>query len=83
MRNAQEPIQLSGFYVAGFFCVVAAVLKLTVERHWSWWRVLLPLGAVLGHNLLYILVGFAWLFFVSPGSGRRRHHDARGPSTAL
>jgi hypothetical protein len=68
MRNAQEPIQLSGFYVAGFFCVVAAVLKLTIERHWSWWRVLLPLGAVLGHNLLYILVGFAWLFFVSPGS---------------
>jgi hypothetical protein len=64
MRNAQEPIQLSGFYVAGFFCVVAAVLKLTIERHWSWWRVLLPLGAVLGHNLLYILVGFAWLFCV-------------------
>src|ERR1700739_3713254 len=30
-------------------------------------RVLLPLWAVLGHNLLYILVGFAWLFFVSPG----------------
>ena len=28
---------------------------------------LLPLWAVLGNNILYIVVGFAWLFFVSPG----------------
>jgi hypothetical protein len=46
---------------------VSAVLKLTIEEHWSWWRVLLPLWAVLGHNILYIAIGFAWLSFVSPG----------------
>jgi hypothetical protein len=63
----QQPIQLWGFYVAGLLCVGAVVLKLTVEEHWSWWRVLLPLWAVFGHNILYIVVGFAWLFFVSPG----------------
>ena len=43
------------------------VLKLTVEGHWQWWRVLLPLWAVLGHNILYIVVGLIWLCFVSPG----------------
>ena len=67
MRIAQQPIQLSGFYLAGLLCLAAAILKLIIEGHWSWWRVLLPLWAVLGHNLLYIVVGFAWLFFVSPG----------------
>jgi hypothetical protein len=44
------------------------VLKLTVEAQWSWWRVLLPFWAVLGHNLLYITVGFAWLFFADAGA---------------
>ena len=67
MRIAQQPIQGAGFYLAGWLCLAAAVLKLTIEGHWSWWRVLLPLWAVLGHNLLYIVVGFAWLLFVSPG----------------
>jgi hypothetical protein len=67
MRIGQQPIQLSGFYVAGLLCLAAAILKLTIEGHWSWWRVLLPLWAVLGHNILYIAIGFAWLFFVSPG----------------
>ena len=66
MRIAQQPIQMAGFYVAGLLCLAAAILKLTIAEHWSWWRVLLPLWAVLGHNLLYIVVGFGWLFFVSP-----------------
>jgi hypothetical protein len=67
MSIGQQPIQLLGFYVAGVLCVGMAVLKLTVEGHWSWWRVLLPLWAVLGHNILYIVIGFIWLSFVSPG----------------
>ncbi len=33
----------------------------------SWWRVLLPLWVVLGHNALYIVVGFVWLSFVDDG----------------
>ena len=47
-----QQIQMVGFYLAGFLCLVSAVLKLTIEGHWSWWRVLLPLG-VFGDNALY------------------------------
>jgi hypothetical protein len=65
MRIAPQPIQLAGFYVAGLLCLAAAVLKLTIEGHWS--RVLLPLWTVLRHNTLYIGIGFAYLFFVSHG----------------
>ena len=44
--------------------MVLAILKLTVATYWSWWRVLLPPLAFLGHNALYVLVGllcFRWL----------------------
>jgi hypothetical protein len=44
MRVGQQPIQLAGFYLAGLLCLAAAILKLTIEGHWSWWRVLLPSG---------------------------------------
>ena len=53
MTIAQQAIQLLGLYVSGALCLGSAVLKLTWEGHWSWWRVLLPLWAVLGHNMLY------------------------------
>ena len=66
MSIGQQPIQLLGFYVAGVLCLGSSILKLTVEGYWSWWRVLLPLWAVLGHNILYIVVGFIWLSFASP-----------------
>jgi DMSO/TMAO reductase YedYZ heme-binding membrane subunit len=59
----RRPIQMRGFSLAGFLCVALAVLKLTSEVQWSWWRALLPFWAVLGHNLLYVIVGFAWLYF--------------------
>ena len=55
--------QPAGFYWAGFLCLVFGALKLTVKRQWSWWRVLLPLWVVLGHNIVYIAVGFVWLSF--------------------
>ena len=53
-----QPVQTAGFYWSGFLCLILAVLKLTVQAHWSWWRVLLPLWTVLGHNLLYVTIGF-------------------------
>ena len=59
--------QMLGFYLAGFLCLILAVFKLTVEGHGSWWRVLLPLCVVLGHNALYIGVGFIWLSFADDG----------------
>jgi len=43
--------------------MILAGLKLTIEGHWSWWRVLLPVWVVLGHNALYVAVGLVWLFF--------------------
>jgi hypothetical protein len=48
--------------------VVLAVLKLAAGAQWSWWRVSLPLWAVLGHNILYIIVGFVWLSFADDGA---------------
>ena len=66
--RVRQQFQLWGFYWAGFLCLVLAVLKLTVEGQWSWWRVLLPLWVVLGHNALYITVGFAGLFFADDGA---------------
>ncbi len=63
-----QQIQMVGFYWAGFLCLVSAVLKLRIAGHWSWWRVLLPLWVVLGHNALYITVGFVWLFFADEGA---------------
>jgi hypothetical protein len=35
--------QMLGLYLAGFLCLTLAVLKLTSQGQWSWWRVLLPL----------------------------------------
>jgi hypothetical protein len=65
--NSDEPehsVQTAGFWIFGFLSVMLAVLKLTVAAYCSWWRVMLPLLAFLGHNLLYVLVGllcFRWL----------------------
>jgi len=63
----QQQIQSEGFYVFGFLSLGFAVLKLTIEVHGSWWRVLFPLWVFLGHNLLHVLVGFICLFFVKHG----------------
>ena len=60
--------QMLGFYWAGFLCPLLAGLKLTIEEQSSWWRVLLPFWVVLGHNALYIAVGFVWLFFADDGA---------------
>jgi hypothetical protein len=65
-----KALQPAGFYWSGFLCLVLAVFKLTMEAHWSWWRVVLPFWAVLGHNILYIIVGFVWLCFVDHGTAQ-------------
>src|SRR5664280_2730884 len=60
----EYPIQTMGFWMFGFLSVVPAVLKLTVAGYWSWWRVMLPLLAFLGHNAAHLLTGFlcfCWL----------------------
>lgn len=62
-----RPIQPVGLYWTGFLCLLLGILKLTVEKQWTWWRVLLPIWVVLGHNLLYISLGFVWLTFADDG----------------
>ncbi len=45
----------SGHGVLGVWLpLVLAVLKLTVAGYWSWWRVMLPFLAFLGHNAVYL-----------------------------
>ena len=63
-RESEHPIQTVGFWIFGLISMVLAVLKWTVAPYWSWWRVMLPLLAYLGHNALYILTAlicFRWL----------------------
>jgi hypothetical protein len=63
-QESEDSVQTTGFWIAGLLSVVLAVLKLTVAAYWSWWRVMLPLLAFLGHNALYILtalISFSWL----------------------
>jgi len=47
----RQQFEMMGFYWAGFLCLVLAVLKLTIEGQWSWWRVLLPFWVVLATTL--------------------------------
>jgi hypothetical protein len=63
-REPEHSVQTAGFWIFGFLSMVLAVLKLTLAAYWSWWRVMLPLLAFLGHNALYILtalISFRWL----------------------
>ena len=39
------------------------VLKLSVIDSWSWWRVLLPLGLIVGFTVTNIMVAFIYLSF--------------------
>ena len=67
-RHKVGQIQILGFYWARFLIMILAFLKLTIEGHWWWWRVLLPVWVVLGHNAVYITVAFVWLYFIDDGT---------------
>ena len=77
MRDEQGPLQWQGFRLAGLLCLGLAIVKLTLERQWSWWRVLLPFWTMVGHNALYIAAGFVWLHFVDDGEADREQRSAR------
>jgi hypothetical protein len=86
MRSQPEhSVQTAGFWMFGFLSVVLAVLKLTVAAYWSWWRVMLPLLAFLGHNALYILAGllsFRWLKHEEEESTTAEKHSREGYNIA-
>ena len=73
-----KPLELAGFWWSGLVCLVLAVLKLTVEAQWSWWRVSLPLWAVLGHNILNIVVGFVWLYSPMTAPQEKQSRSVQG-----
>jgi hypothetical protein len=60
-------ISLTGFYGAVILSLILGGLKLTVETHWSWWRVLLPVWVILGQSIVYVGVGLIWLSFAADG----------------
>ena len=67
-----------GFWMFGFLSVALAVLKLTVAGYWSWWRVMLPFLAFLGHNAVYLLAGFlcfCWLKHEEDEDGFERERE--------
>jgi hypothetical protein len=81
----EHSVQAAGFWIFGFLSVVLAVLKLTVSAYWSWWRVMLPLLAFLGHNALYILTGllcFRWLKHEEEESTTAEKHSREGYNIA-
>ena len=67
----------AGFCWAGLLCLVTTVLKLTGEAQWSWWRVLLPLWVFLGHNILYVAIGFVWLTLKVDGERKKPSQSAK------
>jgi hypothetical protein len=75
--STSRQFQAKGFYVAGFLSLALTVLKLTEMKPWSWWRVLLPLWVVIGHNAMYLLVGFLCLFAVGYGEDEKEEEPAK------
>src|SRR3989475_7372511 len=61
--------------LVGFLSVVLAILKPTVAGYWSWWRVMLPFLAFLGHNAVYVVVGFLCFCWV------KHEEDEEEPAT--
>ena len=46
--------------VWGPFCAAGSV-ETYGARYWSWWRVMLPLLAFLGHNTVYLLASYTFV----------------------
>jgi hypothetical protein len=83
--ESEHPIQTAGFWIFGLISMVLAVLKWTVAPYWSWWRVMLPLLAYLGHNALYILTAlicFRWLKHEEEDSTTADEHARDGYNIA-
>ena len=68
--RVRQQFQMLGFYGAGFLCLVLAASSPETDDRGAVVVVACPvtLWVVLGHNALYITVGFAWLFFADHGA---------------
>ena len=81
--SASQQFQAKGFYLSGCVSLVLAALKLTEMKQWSWWRVFLPLWVIVGHNVIYVLVGFLCLFAVRYREDEEAEEPAKVQSDRL
>ena len=61
--RGESGISFTGFYICGVISLVMLVLKLSVMEAWSWWRVMLPVGLILGFTVTNMVVAFIYLSF--------------------
>ena len=63
--RGESGMSLTGLSICGAIVFVMLVLKLTVIDTWSWWRVLLPVGLIVGFTITNIVVAFTYLSFAN------------------
>jgi len=61
--RAKSGLSFTGLYICGVISLVMLILKLSVIETWSWWRVILPVGLIVGFNETNRLVAFTYLSF--------------------
>ena len=54
-------------------CSECAIVADLIIKYWSWWRVMLPFLAFLGHNAVYVLAGFLCFYWL-------KHEDKEDPT---
>ena len=61
--RGESGISFTGLYICGVISLVMLVLKLSVMDAWSWWRVMLPVGLIVGFTVTNMVVAFIYLSF--------------------
>ena len=61
--QGESGVSFTGLYICGVISLVMLVLKLSVMDAWSWWRVMLPVGLVVGFTVTNMVVAFIYLSF--------------------
>jgi len=61
--RGESGISFTGLYICGVISLVMLILKLSVMDAWSWWRVMLPVGLIVGFTVTNMVVAFIYLSF--------------------
>jgi len=61
--RGESGISFTALYICGVISLVMLVLKFSGMDAWSWWRVILPVGLIVGFNLTNMVVAFIYLSF--------------------
>ncbi len=80
--RGESGISLTALYVCGAIAFVILMLKTTVIDTWSWWRVLLAVGLIIGFTITNIVVAFTYLSFAKiPETPDQDEADVLEPHT--